>query len=172
VDTRLRKLDAGDFDLLVLAAAGLRRLGYVSRISATVPFEHCVPAPGQGIIAIEVRAGDRSAREAVGTINDSDASAALTAERAVVAALGGGCQMPIGAIAVPVGANELELQALVASLDGTRVLRYKKMGMRAAADALGRNVAMHLMATGADAILNEARRNASAATNPESVRLT
>ena len=173
VDTRLRKLDAGELELLVLAAAGLRRLGYSSRISATVPFEDCMPAPGQGIIAIEIRADDRVSRNAVARINNSDASAALVAERALVAALGGGCQMPIGGIAVPVGAQELELQAVVASLDGMRVVRYKKTGMRDAAEALGRAVAAHLLENGAEAILTEARQEGSSTeTNLESLRLT
>jgi hydroxymethylbilane synthase len=173
VDTRLRKLDTGELDLLVLAAAGLHRLGYAARISAIVPLEDCVPAPGQGIIAIEVRTDDRMTNDAVARINDNDASAALAAERALVAALGGGCQMPIGGIAVPVGAEKLELQALVASLDGARVLRYKKIGMRSAAEALGRDVAAHLLSHGADAILNDARQSGSAAaTNAESLRLT
>src|SRR6185436_8643898 len=103
LDTRLRKLDAGEYDLLVLAAAGLTRLGFTSRISALVPLDECVPAPGQGIIAIEVRSDDASTRRIVTKIADADALAALDAERALVAALGGGCQMPIGGIAVPVG---------------------------------------------------------------------
>ena len=81
LDTRLRKLDAGGYDLLVLAAAGLRRLGFSSRISATVPLEDCVPAPGQGIIAVEIRGNDDPTRRAVAAINDSEAFGALEAER-------------------------------------------------------------------------------------------
>ena len=158
LDTRLRKLDAGDYDLLVLAAAGLRRLGFSSRISATVPLEDCVPAPGQGIIAIEIRGHDDRTRKTVARINDADAWSALEAERALVVALGGGCQMPIGAVAVPAGTLDLEFHALVASLDGTRVIRYKKVGRRADAAALGREAASYLMANGAESILGEARR--------------
>ncbi len=158
LDTRLRKLDAGDYDLLVLAAAGLRRLGFSSRISATVPLEDCVPAPGQGIIAVEIRSNDGSTREAVARINDADAWSALEAERALVVALGGGCQMPIGGVAVPAGAHDLEFHALVASLDGARAIRYKKVGRRADAAALGREVASYLLAHGGESILNEARR--------------
>ena len=86
LDTRLRKLDAGEYDLLVLAAAGLRRLGFTSRISALVPLDECVPAPGQGIIAIEVRGDDASTRRIVTKIADADALAALDAERALVIA--------------------------------------------------------------------------------------
>jgi len=170
LDTRLRKLDAGEYDLLVLAAAGLRRLGFTSRISALVPLDECVPAPGQGIIAIEVRGDDASTRRIVTQIADADALAALDAERALVTALGGGCQMPIGGIAVPVGQTDLELRALVASLDGARVIRYKRVGLRTHAAALGREVADELLRQGAAAILNEASHGATR--NPDSLHLT
>jgi hydroxymethylbilane synthase len=159
LDTRLRKLDSGDYDLLVLAAAGLRRLGFGARISVTVSVEECVPAPGQGIIAIEIRAGDAATREAVVRVNNDDASRALAAERALVTALGGGCQMPIGGIAQPVGAADLDMHAIVTSLDGTRVIRYKKIGTRSDAAALGREVADELLKQGAADILNEARHH-------------
>jgi hydroxymethylbilane synthase len=157
IDTRLRKLDSGDYDLLVLAAAGLRRLGFGARISVSVPIDECVPAPGQGIIAIEIRTDDAATREALVRVNNDDASHALAAERALVTALGGGCQMPIGGLAVPVGATELELHAIVASLDGTRIIRYKGMGTRADAAALGRQVGEQLLKQGAADILREAR---------------
>ena len=157
LDTRLRKLDAGDYDALVLAAAGLRRLGFESRISMRLPLEDCIPAPGQGIIAIETRADDRAARAAVAGINDADALSALEAERALVMALGGGCQMPIGGVALPSGASDLELHAVVASLDGSRAIRYKKVGPRRDAAGLGRQVAEHLLKSGAEDILREAR---------------
>lgn len=172
LDTRLRKLDAGDYDLLVLAAAGLRRLGFSSRISLTFPIEDCVPAPGQGIIAVEIRADDADTREAIAAINDLEASAALTAERALVLALGGGCQMPIGGLAAPVGDVSLELHAVVASLDGTRIIRYKKVGTRPKAAALGRDVAERLLATDAAEILKEARHIDALIPNPEPRQLT
>ena len=172
LDTRLKKLDAGGYDLLVLAAAGLRRLGFGARISVSVPLDECVPAPGQGIIAIEVRAGDRTTREAVARVNDADASDALAAERALVSALGGGCQMPIGAIAQLVAGSDLELHAVVASLDGARIIRYKKVGLRTNAAALGREVAGQLLRQGAADILHEARQNESRMPNSESLRLT
>lgn len=158
LDTRLRKLDEGRYDLLVLAAAGLRRLGFDSRISAAVPVDLCVPAPGQGIIAIEIRSGDASTRAAVSPVNDADAWAALDAERALVAGLGGGCQMPIGGVAIPDGAGDLELHAVVTSLDGSRAIRYKKRGRRAEAAALGASAAAYLLEQGADAILDDIRR--------------
>jgi hydroxymethylbilane synthase len=159
LDTRLRKLDSGEYDLLVLAAAGLRRLGFGARISVSVSLDECVPAPGQGIIAIEIRTDDAGTRAAVARVNNDDASRALEAERALVAALGGGCQMPIGGIAQPVGAGELELHAIVASLDGARIIRYKQAGARADAAALGRQVGEELLKQGAAAILGEVLRN-------------
>ena len=97
LDTRLRKLDSGDYDALVLAAAGLRRLQHAHRISTALSADVCVPAPGQGIIAIEIREDDQPTRELVRTITHATTAAALDAERAVVTRLGGGCQMPIGA---------------------------------------------------------------------------
>jgi hydroxymethylbilane synthase len=172
LDTRLRKLDAGGYDLLVLAAAGLRRLGFGARISASLSLDECVPAPGQGIIAIEIRADDARTGDAVARVNDDDASAALDAERALVTALGGGCQMPIGAIAVPAGATDLEMHAMVASLDGTRIIRYKKIGMRTEAEALGRQVAEALLKQGAADILHEAKQHESEIPDPKSLRLT
>src|SRR6202011_2638348 len=91
LDTRLRKLDEGGYDALVLAAAGLRRLGMASRITMTLPASACVPAPGQGSVAIETREDDGAVRQIVSRISDEDAGAALEAERALVEALGGGC---------------------------------------------------------------------------------
>src|SRR5204862_1834114 len=150
LETRLRKLDAGDYDALVLAAAGLRRLGFASRISLRVALEDCIPAPGQGIIAIETREDDGATRAAVVGINDADAMCALEAERALVIALGGGCQMPIGGVALPAGASDLELHAVVASLDGSRTIRYEKVGPRRDAAGLGRQVAGDLLKSGAE----------------------
>ena len=106
----------------MLAAAGMRRLGVDSRISATLPFDVCVPAPGQGIIAVEIRAGDDETRGTVQRLHDPASGAALRAERTLVEALGGGCQLPLGGIAVPDG-DSLEMQAVVMSLDGGRVIR-------------------------------------------------
>jgi hydroxymethylbilane synthase len=172
LDTRLHKLDAGDYDVLVLAAAGLRRLGFASRISLTIPIDDCVPAPGQGIIAVEIRTDAAATRKAVAAINDSEASAAFEAERALVLALGGGCQMPIGGIARAAAGSTLELQAIVASLDGARVIRYKKAGEKMAAATLGREVAQHLLGAGAADILRESRQIESRAPNPEPRQLT
>jgi hydroxymethylbilane synthase len=163
LDTRIRKLDAGDlgdYDALVLAAAGLRRLGMASRISMTVPASACVPAPGQGIVAIEIREDDDAVGRIVRRIGDADAGAALEAERALVEALGGGCQTPIGALASCVDADTLELVAAVAALDGSRIVRASERGPRRDAAALGARVGRRLIAQGADAILAEAQSRA------------
>ncbi len=156
VDTRLRKLDAGDYDALILAAAGMRRLGAASRISTMIPVEVCVPAPGQGIIAIEIRSDDERTRGIVEGIDDPSAGAALAAERTLVAALGGGCQLPLGAIARHGGAG-LEMHAVVLSPDGATVLRAHGRGAATDPAGLGRRVAADLEAAGALDVLRAAR---------------
>jgi hydroxymethylbilane synthase len=158
LDTRLRKLDAGEHDALVLAAAGLRRLGFSSRIAFALPAKACVPAPGQGIVAVEIRNGDEETRRAVAVINDRDASAALQAERSLVEALGGGCQTPVGALASCAGNDELELVAAVVSLDGARAVQAQGRGPVAEAADLGRRIAAELVDRGAAEILAEAQR--------------
>ena len=156
LDTRLRKLDEGAHDALVLAAAGLRRLGFANRISLALPAAACVPAPGQGIVAVEIRADDVGTRDAVARIDDAAAGAALVAERALVAALGGGCQTPIGALATPIEGGELELVAAVVALDGSKAVRASGRGSRRDAAALGARIGAELIAGGADEILKDA----------------
>jgi hydroxymethylbilane synthase len=156
LDTRLRKLDSGDYDALVLAAAGLRRLQHAHRISTALPPDTCVPAPGQGIIAVEIRDDDARAREWVKTINDSTTGVALAAERAVVTRLGGGCQMPIGAYG-RVDGETIELAAIVSALDGSREIRANAAGSIREPEAVGIQVADALLARGADTILADAQ---------------
>jgi hydroxymethylbilane synthase len=158
LDTRLNKLEAGSHDALVLAAAGLRRLGFASRISFALPVTACVPAPGQGIVAVQVRSGDTHVRAVVSRINDAPAYAALTAERALVEALGGGCQTPIGALASPAGDDRLELVGVVATPDGARAVHAAGTAPARDAERLGGDVAARLIAEGAADILDEARR--------------
>ena len=158
LDTRLRKLDAGEYGALVLAAAGLRRLGFADRIAFALPISACVPSPGQGIIAIEIRTGDERVAQAVGAITDAIAALALDAERAVVEALGGGCQTPIGALATPIRNDEIELLAAVTALDGSRMVRTVVHGKRADARGVGVRAAHDLLAQGAGDILDDARR--------------
>ncbi len=152
--TRLRKLDEGQFDALVLAAAGLRRLGQESRISTWLPAAACVPAPGQGIIAIEIRSDDAGTRERVARVDDALAGAALVAERTVVERLGGGCQMPIGAYAATTG-GVLTLTAIVLSIDGSRAATATQSGPLSDAAAIGMRAAQELLAGGAGEILAE-----------------
>ena len=157
LDTRLRKLDEGAHDALVLAAAGLNRLGFASRISLSIPAAACVPAPGQGIVAIEIRSGDARVQEAVARISDAAAGDALTAERALVETLGGGCQTPVGALASVGDGDLLEIIAAVVALDGSRVVRGHARAPRREAAALGARVGAQLIADGAGEILAEAR---------------
>ena len=159
LDTRLRKLDEGAHDALVLAAAGLRRLGFANRVSLALPAVACVPAPGQGIVAVEIRQGDTQVQDVVSRIDDPAAGAALTAERALVETLGGGCQTPVGALASPVEGDSLELVAVVVALDGSKAVRATGQSPTKDAASLGRRVATQLIAEGADLILAEASQN-------------
>jgi len=156
VDTRLRKLDAGGFDALVLAAAGMRRLGLGARISAPIPIDACVPAPGQGIVAIEIREGDARARGLVAPSSDGAAAASLTAERAVVSALGGGCQLPLGAIALH-DHTTLRMHGVVATPDGSRTIRREAAGPVSDPAAIGARLADALARDGALEILDGLR---------------
>jgi len=117
----------------------------------------CVPAPGQGAIAIEVRADDERVRTLVGPIDDAVTAPCVEAERALVAALGGGCQTPIGAVAEPDG-DDLDLRAVVVSLDGQQAVRGRDRARREEAATLGARVARMLLEQGAGLILDEVRR--------------
>ena len=167
LDTRLRKVDAGEFDAIVLAAAGLRRLGCESRISALLSVETCVPAPGQGIIAVEMRQDDAATGALLSRIGDPPSAAALAAEREVVIRLGGGCQMPIGAFAT-ISGDHLTLKTIVVSLDGHRAVRAETRGVAADASRLGALAAEQPLAQGAADILAEADRVREAMEGPPS----
>ena len=157
VDTRLRKLDAGGYDALVLAAAGVSRLGLAARITAAIPVDRCMPAPGQGIVAVETRAGDDRTLRAVRPIHDETSGIALDAERALVMALGGGCQLPLGALAVS-DASQMRVNAVVAAPDGSRVIAGSVQGPASEAQSLGRRLAEALIRDGALDILDGVRR--------------
>lgn len=156
VGTRLDKLEAGGFDLLVLAAAGLVRLGLEARIAVRLPVELCVPAPGQGIVCAEYRRGDDETRALLAEVADRDAAAALEAERALVTALGADCRTPLGGVATVAG-DDLLLRGVVASPDGARLVRHEARGPAAAPAALGADVAAGLLAAGAGPLLEAAR---------------
>jgi hydroxymethylbilane synthase len=152
VDTRLRKLMAGEFDAIMLAAAGLKRLGLEGALRYEIPPEQMCPAAGQGALGIEIRAGDAATREGVAFLNDPAARTATSCERVLLEKLGGGCQVPIGAHAEVKG-DKITLMAVVARPDGSLVLREEQSGADAA--ELGNGVAQSLLARGARKILDE-----------------
>ena len=152
VDTRLRKLDEGQYDALVLAAAGLRRLDLAGRISASLPPELCLPAPGQGALALQCREGDAATRQALRVLDDPEARTCVVAERAALATVGGGCSVPLGALARLDGPS-LVLRALVAAPDGSRIVCAELCGEPAHPVNLGRAVAERLLAEGAAELL-------------------
>ena len=127
-----------------------------------------MPAPGQGIVAIEIREGDEHVRRAVAPIEDAATAAALSAERALVETLGGGCQTPVGALATPVNGHLLELIAVVVTLDGSQAVRERAVGLRADASALGARVGQALLAQGAGEILADARAHQPPVTSHQS----
>ena len=154
VDTRLRKLDDGQFDAIILAGAGLTRLGLAGRASEWLERTSWLPAPGQGALGIVTRTEDAETRGSVGALNDPDSFATVTAERTCLEALGGGCQVPIGALGLAYD-ERLRLWGLVASPDGKRVVRGDLTGHLADPQALGHKLANLLRERGAEPILAE-----------------
>jgi hydroxymethylbilane synthase len=150
VDTRLHKLDEGQYDAIVLAAAGLRRLGWADRICELIDPSVMCPAAGQGALAIQTRDDGGAAQEIAGKLNHSDTNAAVTAERSLLATLEGGCQVPIGAHA-RFDAGALHLIAVVASPDGARVMHDGACGSDPL--VLGRDLGERMLAAGARDIL-------------------
>jgi hydroxymethylbilane synthase len=148
LDTRLRKLDEGQYDAILLAAAGLKRLGWGARIAEILPPEQMCPAVGQGALAIETCAGF----EGVAMLDHADTHTAVMAERAVLGALGGGCQVPIGAYAA-VSEGRVHILAIVAAPDGTKVIRAEAEGPSAEAAQIGARLAADLLQRGARRIL-------------------
>lgn len=152
VDTRLRKLDEGQFDAIVLAAAGLHRLGHAGRITEHLDEDVMLPAVGQGALAIEIRSNDASTAEIIRQLNHEATSLACKAERAFLKGLGGGCLVPIAAHARIEG-DTLNLRGLVASPDGAQALRGYRDGRSSDAVSLGLELADELLSRGADRIL-------------------
>jgi hydroxymethylbilane synthase len=152
VDTRLRKLESGEYDAVILALSGLRRLGKTELVRQILPIDTMCPAAGQGALAIEIRAGDRDVRGALEFLNDAAARSETECERTLLKKLGGGCQVPIGANAKWSDGN-LHLQAVVASPDGKSVVRESADGGNAT--ALGELVAVRLLQKGGAGILDQ-----------------
>ena len=152
LDTRLRKLDEGRYSAIVLAAAGLRRLGWADRIAELLPPDVMCSAVGQGALAIETRESG-AGRDAVAALDHAETHAAVTAERGVLAALGGGCQVPIGAFA-RVEAGRLQIQAVVIAPDGSELVTGHSEGLSSDAAAIGRALGDDLLHRGARRILD------------------
>lgn len=157
VDTRIEKLKRGDYDAIVLAKAGLDRLGLSGNISQVLPHEVSLPAAGQGAIGIEARAGDEETLRALAALEDAETRSAVTAERSALAGLGGGCQVPIGAWG-RVEHGKLLLDVVVLSPDGTQRMWEKDSGSREEAEAIGKRVAQKLRDGGAAALLERESR--------------
>lgn len=151
VDTRLRKLEAGEYAAIILAAAGVNRLGLTQLVRQIIPADAMCPAAGQGALGIEIRQGDTSTGQQLAFLDDPAARATTTCERALLNAMGGGCQVPIGAFAEVGDGNTLHLQAVVAHPDGTTVLRESQSGSDAV--QLGEAVGKALLLRGGSAIL-------------------
>jgi len=165
VDTRLRKVDAGEVDALVMAAAGLRRLGLSARISDWLGGGGWLSAPAQGALGVVTRAEDPSVRERVELLGHPPTTAAVTAERALLNSLDGGCQVPVGALAIPFG-DSLRLRGVVASPDGRQVVLAEATGSAHDPMGLGRGVAAQLVERGAEEILVAVRGRPSPLASP------
>lgn len=152
VDTRLRKLDEGLYDAVILAAAGLERLGHGDRIKAVIPSDVCLPAVGQGALAIECRADDEEVRQMLNFLNDVPTVQATAAERAFLGLLEGGCQVPIG-VHADVEGDKIKIEAIIAALDGSTVLRDTIEGAAGEAVALGQELGKKMLANGGQEIL-------------------
>ncbi len=168
VETRLRKLDEGDLDAIILAAAGLIRLGYSARITQNIPINHLLPAVGQGALGIETCIEDERTNFLVDGLNDWPTRNAVEAERALLKGLGGGCAVPIaafGQVETVADNTQLKLEALVCNLAGTKVVRHEVVGSQYKGEEMGSALARHLIAAGAYELLNEGKMSAA----PEAV---
>jgi len=157
VPTRIKKLDDSELDGMILAYAGVHRLGLDERIRQKIPFEIMLPAVGQGAMAVEIRTDDPKVQEIVSVLNDNETFPCITAERAFLRRLEGGCQVPIGALAHIEG-DQINLEGVVGNLDGSKNLRERISGNVSDADALGTRLAEQLLKKGAGDILESTRR--------------
>src|SRR5680860_214906 len=155
VNTRLAKLDAGNYDAIILASAGLKRLGFEARIRNCMPDTLSLPAVGQGALGIECRLDDQELRAMLEPLNHTDSADRVKAERALNTRLNGGCQVPIAAYALLEDDDTLWLRGLVGAVNGTLILRVEGRAPRAEGERLGRELAEELLALGADKVLAE-----------------
>jgi hydroxymethylbilane synthase len=159
LDTRLRKLRTTNLDAIVLALAGVKRLGLEGRITEIIPTDISLPAIGQGALGIETRIDDREVEGRIRFLNDRESSIAVTSERAFLKKLEGGCQVPIAAYARTVGTT-LHIDGLVGTIDGKRLIRHHREGPIDQAESLGIELAEVLLSQGAKEVLDEVYRNA------------
>ena len=155
LDTRLAKLDRGEVDAIVLAVAGLVRLGWSERVTEILSPEACLPAVGQGALAIEAREDDAETLSMLSVLNDEKTRMAVTAERAFLGVMGGGCQVPVGVHAVMVDDETVKLKAIIASLDGKTTVEGCEEGPAAQAAVIGEKLADRLLLEGGAVILQE-----------------
>jgi hydroxymethylbilane synthase len=154
LDTRIRKLATEDLAGVIVAAAGMRRMGWVAKISQFIPVEVMLPAVGQGVLGIETRRRDPSVREAIAFLHDPVTWCEVGAERAFLRRLGGGCQLPIAAFAKKNG-EEITIEGLVGSVDGRVMIRHEMKGPVSDFDTLGRELADHILVRGGRPLLNQ-----------------
>ncbi len=157
VDTRLRKVANGEFDGVILAAAALKRLGWEDRVSEYLPTEHFLPAVGQGVLAVETRSNDNEVAKIVGPLNHLPTWQSITAERAFLSTLGGGCRAPIAALGI-VNGTVFKLEGMVADVRRKKILHHSEEGSAAASEELGVRLAQKLLTMGAEEFLAEARK--------------
>jgi hydroxymethylbilane synthase len=160
LDTRIRKMEEGRYDAIILAAAGLRRLGWEAKITEYIPEDMSLPAIGQGALGIEIRADDPDTREAVSFLNDRDTAFAVRAERGFLKRLEGGCQVPIASYGRTEG-DGIFLKGMVGRPDGSEIIRGSARGSTFDPEALGVGLAEQLLARGAKEILDEVYRAAT-----------
>jgi hydroxymethylbilane synthase len=159
VETRIRRLDEGHFEAVVLAAAGLMRLGHTERITELLASDLVIPAVGQGALGIETRAADGEINDLVASLHDPSSAQQVAAERSFLSQLGGGCQVPVAAHA-RLEAGELRIEGLIGHPCGAPVFRGEEWGPPDLATDLGKRLAERLLARGGDRILSEVYRSA------------
>jgi len=157
VETRIKKMEEQDLDGIILAYAGVKRLGFTGQISEVISKDLLLPAVGQGAIAIELRAGDSETHKVIAPINDHHTNIATQCERALLRELEGGCQVPIASLAQITG-DMIHLEGLVASMDGQILIKGVHSGHLDQAAEIGRHLAQNLLSRGADGILEEIKR--------------
>ena len=157
LDTRIRKIQTDGLDGIIVAAAGLKRMGWTDRITQVIPVEIMLPAVGQGVLGIELRTNDADVRRAVSFLNHPRTWVEVCAERAFLGRLGGGCQLPVAAYGVKEG-NYLTVTALLGSLDGRELIKDEVRGVSADAEVLGTSLAEIILSKGGQAIMDEVYR--------------